>query len=142
MSKDGLNFTEYKNCHFKINYKNNRRTVDSLQIRFGGHVRGNEDGFKNNIRHLNHSLRQLIFKKHKDGYYKKKFIFIEDSSTRMFQLAKGNLYFELYLFLEEQYHREFVTDYMKDFFSEIDNVYQNCSTDKIQFVPYNKRNDI
>ncbi len=61
------------------------------------------------------------FNKHsKDGYYKPKFLLIEHYPDSLKLNGKGYISFEPFLFLQEDYTREFVHSYVLSLFQEID----------------------
>lgn len=112
--------------NFKMNILFSRRKyVDTIQMTFGGSVQGDEDTFLNDIKLFKHSLRQFFYQRSKDGYYKKKFIFIDKENVLMKQKSVGMLFFDVFLFLEETYERDFLIEYFDTIYPELNQIYNN-----------------
>ena len=112
--------------NFKMNILFSRRKyVDTIQMTFGGSVQGDEDTFLNDIKLFKHALRQFFFNRSKDGYYKKKFIFIDKENVLMKQKSVGMLFFDVFLFLEETYERDFLIEYFDTIYPELNQIYNN-----------------
>ena len=112
--------------NFKLTYSfPKKRTSNTIQITFGSMIEGGEDNFNSDLRKFKHSLRQFFYQKSKDGYYKKKFLFIEKENVFLKQKKKGMLFFDVFLYLEEYYERNFIVDYLDTILPEINQIYYN-----------------
>jgi hypothetical protein len=70
-------------------------------------------------------LRQFFYQRSKDGYYKKKFIFIDKENVLMKQKSVGMLFFDVFLFLEETYERDFLIEYFDTVYPQLNQIYNN-----------------
>jgi len=118
-TKYSTNVNSYDDLHFTIYYSSRKKYVDTVQLTFGGYVKGEKEEFERNLKLHIHSLKQLIYRKHKDGYYRKRFILIEKITDSILKNKEGTLFFDLFLYLEETYEKDFVTEYLHTLMSDI-----------------------
>jgi len=118
-------FTNYESIYFTLNFDKRGSTKNSFNLSFGGILETKSDNPRHDLRKLSHELKKLIYFRSKDGYYKKNFIFLEHIPNTFKNTGRGMVFFELFCFLEEPCDRDFITDYLKTLFTEIQNVYTN-----------------
>lgn len=122
--KNGKNrFTEYSLIDVSL-YMQKRRTVKSLQFSFGGWCESEIEEQDRNFKLLHHQLKQLLYRRSKDGYYTKNFLFVPKISDSYNKNGQGLVYYDIFLFLEESYEKDFVIDYLKTVFQDIDTIYK------------------
>lgn len=126
---------DYKLFDINIDFPRNRTSINNLQFTLGGWVEADLDEIKNNLRRFNHNLKQIIYKKSKDGYYKPNYCFVMRNGDRLSEKGKGLLYFDIFLHLEEEYERKFIMEHLRTIFAEIDILYS-----KENFFTFSKYN--
>ena len=127
--KEGFNkFTKLENFKYKI-YAGRKNELDSLQLNFGSFLFCESENINKSLSLLKHNIKQFFSIHQKDGYYKKRNIFIPHIPDAFYQNGKGYCYFELFLFLEETYDKKFVFPYIKELCEELDNTVISKHTD-------------
>lgn len=123
--KNGKNrFTEYSLMDIVL-YFQRKKMVDTLQFTFGGWCESEIEDHQRQFRLLKHSLRQLLYNRSKDGYYKKNFVFVPKITDVYASNGAGLIYFDVFLFLEESYEKQFVIDYLPTLFQDIETIYKS-----------------
>lgn len=138
LKSEGRNtFSNYSTVHFAIDFPDRKRTIKSLQLTLGGWSDFGDD----NMKSLNHQhksfIKQFFFKKSKDGYFTDRFLFIDGTHDALVRNKKGLMFHEVYLFLQEEYDKYFVVDYLKDLFQELDEYHRTHP--RIKFSKYHHR---
>lgn len=137
---EGVNgFSNYDTLQFYIDFPK-KRNINSIQITFGGYVVGDLDSFNSEMRKYNREIRQYFNRKSKDGYYKNKFIVIDGFTDSLKRTGQGGIFNEVFLFLEETYHKKFVIDYFKTIFQELDDFHKEHKF--FNFIKYKDRGKI
>lgn len=139
--KEGVNiFSNYDCVRFYIDYDKKGHSVKSLQISWGGYAFFDESNLKNEIANYNIWIKRFFQKKSKDGYFKDRFIYINDLHKTIWTKNSGGIFPKVFLFLEEEYEKKFITDYLKTLFAEINAYHTNHKS--ITFKKYSQRNEI
>lgn len=97
--------------------------IKSFQLQFGSHYKCEQEEMKKQIKLYHHDIRQLFYKKSKDGYFKKDFLFFEGFKPN--KKGEGIVFPTLFFYLEEEYEKTFVIDYMVPIFNELNEYHKN-----------------
>lgn len=132
---EGYNtFSQFNTCNFILE-SSLKRTIDSVQLTFGSFVEGDSGTIKTDLRNHFFNIRKFFYNHHKDGYYKKRFIFLDGGSEFLMKNGKGLCFNQAFFYLEETYEKEFVYDYFITLFPLIDEIHAKNKT--INFTRYN-----
>lgn len=113
--------THYKNIDITLDFPRSR-VFDKLQFTFGGMVESEVDDYKRQFSLVKYQLKQLLYRRSKDGYYQPNFIFIPKIGENYKETGKGLVYFEIFIHLEEPYERNFIVEHLKTIFQEVDDL--------------------
>lgn len=140
-SKEGINiFSNYDSVRFYIDYDKKGKSVKSLQITFGGYAYFDEATMKNELANYNVWIKRFFKQKSKDGYFKDRFIYINDLHNSFNIKSSGGMFPKVFLFLEEEYEKKFLVEYLRTLFEEINYYHKNHKS--IVFKKYTERNEI
>ena len=124
----------FKNFDVTIDFPR-RKQMETIQFTFGGICESEIEESESEFKKLKHGLKQIIYNKHKDGYYKEQYCFIPKINEVYKKKGKGLVYFEIFLYLEESYERDFIVEHLLTLFAEIDALYS-----KNKFFKFTKYN--
>jgi len=133
-------FSDYPAVKFTIDYVVQRRTIKSLQLGWGGYAYFTPESIKNDIANYNITMRRYFNAKVKDGYFTDKFIYINELHDNLYEIHKSQWFPKVFLFLEEEYEKDFVVEYLRTLFDEIAFYHQSHRT--IKFMHYEHRKNI
>ena len=133
--------SDYKNLDVKIDFSRVRK-VDKLNLTFGGMMSSNIDDYLRQFSVLKHSIRQIIYNRSKDGYYKPDFLFIPKIPFNYRDTGSGLVYFELFLYLEEYYYKDFIVEHIKSVMEDVDDLYSQNKYFTFKKYKPNKRRKI
>jgi hypothetical protein len=119
--KNGFHsFNDYNKAVYKISSNKRGRTIDTVSLWIGTYLFTNTEDYKSHTRKLSRKFNNFFSNHSKDGYYRDRFILIEHYPDSLKLNGKGYISFEPFLFLQEDYTREFVHSYVLSLFQEID----------------------
>jgi len=137
---EGTNtFNDYDTLVYYFDFPK-RRFVNSVQLTFGGYAECNNDEVKSSMNLYKHSLKQLFSRRVRDGYYKKRFIFIDGFHTNFVQLGKGLMFHQVFFYLEETYEKPFVVDYFRTIFQDLEKFH--ITNPNFNFTKYKWRKNL
>lgn len=123
---EGFNaFSNYETCKFYLEFNRRGRTTSTVQLRFGGFAKTEEENVASSVRRYNRQVSQLFHSRVKDGYYRNKFFHIKLDNAHFLKKGEGLFFTEVFFFLEEIYEKTFVIDYFKTIFAELDQLNKN-----------------
>lgn len=117
-------FTQYSTMDISLYFPKGKKRVETIQFTFGGICESELEDLNRNVSLLKHSLKQLLYRKSKDGYFKKEFLFISKFPDFYHKTGSGLVYFDVFLHLEEPYEKKFITEHLLTIFEEIENIYK------------------
>lgn len=121
---EGTNtFNDYETLVYYFDFPS-RKFVKSVQLTFGGYAECNNDEIKSSMNIYKHQVKQMFGRRVKDGYFNKRFIFIDGFHTNFHELGKGLMFHQVFFHLEETYEKPFVVDYFRDIFQELDDFHK------------------
>ncbi len=133
---EGYNtFSNFDTCNFILE-SSLKKNINSVQLTFGSTLKSDSPEFKTDLRNHFFNLRKFFYNHHKDGYYKKRFIFIDGTSELLLERKKGLCFNQAFFYLEEDYEKQFVYDYFISLFTLINDMHAKNKT--INFIRYNK----
>jgi hypothetical protein len=130
-------FSNYPTIKFTIDYVVQRRIVNSLELGWGGFAVFDINTMRNDIANYNIAMRRYFNSKVKDGYFTDRFIYINELPDNASLTGKAMWFPKVFLFLEEEYEKEFIVDYLKTLFTEIEHFH--ATHKKIKFGHYEHR---
>lgn len=134
---EGVNgFSGYDTIQFYVDFPK-KKYINSFQITFGGYMVGDLEEFSSQMRKYNREIRQIIYNRSKDGYYKDKFIYIDGFTEHLKKCGQGGIFNEAFFFTEETYDKYFMIDYLKTLFDEINEFHREHKFFK--FIKYKDR---
>lgn len=123
--KEGINvFHNYKYFSVVLHFP---RTfmVDNVQVSFGGHASSEPIGMSSEFRKLKHKLKQLFYRRSKDGYYNSNFIFVDRTVDSYIINSKGLVFFDVFLKLEDPCDRAFIVEHILTILNEVEQIYED-----------------
>lgn len=135
--KEGyIQFSNFDCLKYSFEFATKRQgSIKTIQLRMGGMANTDPQYSVRNVNQYNWKIRKYFYNKSKDGYYKPRFIFIEDTPQSFFRNGKGLLFNEFFFYLEEEYDKRFVLDYFLTLLPEVDTFHKNYKD--IKFSKYN-----
>lgn len=132
-------FPAYDTFEAYVDYPH-KNPCKSAQLRFGGFAISEQQNVKRELTYLKKQIRATIHSHSKDGYYKPKFLFIDNTPETFEQLGKGKLFFEVFLFFEETYDKKFFSEYIPMVLEDIYKIYSSNKTFEFKkYLDYAKK---
>lgn len=133
--KEGFNtFSEFDTIQIAVDFPKRGKKINSFQIIFGGHATFDNETWKKDNREYIHGLKKFFYNRVKDGYYKERFLLIDGTPNSVEKNKSGLIFHEVFFFLEEEYDKSFVIDYMKGVFNDLNQYHRDHS--RIKFKKY------
>lgn len=124
---EGINtFTNYETLVYYFDFPA-RKYVNTVQLTYGGYAECINEEIKSSLNLYRHQIKQLFSRRAKDGYFNKRFIFIDDVPTTFYESGRGLMFNQVFFYLEETYEKSFVIDYFKDIFKELEEFHSGHS---------------
>jgi hypothetical protein len=119
--KNGFHiFNNYDKAVYKISSNRRGRTINTVSLWIGTYLISNPEDYKSHTRKLSRKFNHFFSRHSKDGYFRDKFILIEHYPDSLKLKGRGYISYEPFLFLQEDYTREFVHSYILTLFQEMD----------------------
>lgn len=115
----GINYTNYTNANFKIQ-TGKFRLLKSVQVSAGGFLFCDFDYLNRTTRKTKRNIHNFFYKHSEDGYFHNKFLLIDHVPASIELKGKGYVFYEVFLFLQEKYTREFLYPYFETLFDKMD----------------------
>lgn len=137
-TNEGVNsFTSYPSVKFYIDYLKRGYSIKSLELSWGGYAHFDADTLKADIRNYDVFIRRFFHHHIKDGYYTDKIIYVNNIPDNLY-VKHSSLWFpKVFLFLEEEYEKKFVVEYLKTLFEPLADYHTNHKS--ILFQHYDRR---
>jgi hypothetical protein len=122
--KEGWNtFSNYDTVQFYLD-STKKTKIDSIQLTFGGYGTCSSEELRMSINKYKHDLKQFFYRKSFDGYFKRRFIFIDGFHENFEAKGAGIVFNQVFFYLEEKYYRQFIVDYFKNIFVEMNDYHK------------------
>ena len=137
--KEGHNtFSNYEAIKIYIDYSKLGKTTQSLQLTWGGYAHFDGGTLRNDIANYNIDIRRFFRSKVRDGYFTDRFIYVNDVPESIYERHSGLWFPKMFLFLEEEYEKKFVVEYLQTIFKSLSAYHHKHKN--IIFTHYTARN--
>lgn len=120
---EGFNsHSNFDTVQFVMNF-GRKGVIKSFQLQFGSQAICQQEGMKEQIRLYHHDMRQFFYRKSKDGYFKKDFLFFDGFKENF--TGDGIVFPTFFFYLEEPYEKTFLIEYLIPLFDELNDYHRN-----------------